>query len=424
MRDRTSHPPLSRRGDFLKIWGGQSVALLGFEISEMALPLLAILVLHAGASDLGLLNAARWLPFVLVSLWAGAWVERRRRIPVMIAADLGRAALLGVVVVLALAGVLNLPVLVAAVFLLGVMTVFFDVGHTTVLVSVVPREQLVEANGRLQASGSVAQVGGPGLGGLLVQWVTAPVTLLAQAGAFLVSAGFLSATRVEERVDPAPAGGPGAVAAVREGLAASFRDPLLRSLVGVGALFNMFSQWVVAMFPLFAVRDLGLSAGLMGLIVSVAAVGGLAGSMTVARLTARLGPGRVVVLSTAVASVPFVLVALTPERTELAVPWLIGAFAVAGYGWTVGGIMMTSLRQAHTPHGVLARVNATYRFLGSGLVAVGVFAGGLLGQATSLRVTLLAGAAGAMTAFAWSLVSPLRHLKEMPSQAQAVEEAR
>ncbi|MEV2278200.1 MFS transporter [Nocardiopsis sp. NPDC049922] len=409
------HPPLSRQGDFLKIWGGQSVALIGFEISEMALPLMAILVLQASAADLGMVNAARWLPFVLLALWAGAWVERRRRIPIMIVTDLLRAVLLVGTVALAVTGLLTLPALVGVVFLLGVMTVLFDISSPTVLVSAVPREQLVRANGWLQASGSVAQVGGPGLGGLLVQWVTAPLTLLVQAVAFLVSAVCLSTTRIDERIDTAPDRRFGSLGAVREGLAVSFRDPLLRSLVGIGALFNMFSQWVVAMLPLFAVRDLGFSAGLMGGVVSAAAAGGVLGSVTVARLSDRLGPGRVIVLSTVVASVPFVLVGFTPERTAVAVPWLITAFAVAGYGWTIGGILMTSVRQAHTPREVLARVNATYRFLGSGLVAVGVFTGGLLGEVVGLRATILIGAVGSMSAFVLCVLSPLRRLREMPT---------
>lgn len=411
-----AHPPLTRQGNFVKLWTGQSAALIGYEISEMALPLLAILVLETDAGELGIIGAARWLPFLLFSLWAGVWIERRRRIPVMITADLTRAALMIAVVSLALTDLLTLPILIAAVFLLGAGTVMFDISYTTVLPSVVPQEQLVKANGFLQASGSVAQVGGPGLAGVLVQWLTAPITLLGQALSFLVSGGCLAAMKIDEKVPEQPEHRPNGLTSLKEGLVMAFGDPVLRSLVGIGALFNMFSQWVVAMFPLFAIREIGLSAGTMGAVVSAAAVGGLVGSMTVGRLSERIGPGRVIIASSVIASIPFALVAFSPERHAIAIPWLIASFAVAGYGWTIGGIMITSVRQAYTPRAFLARVNATYRFLGYGLVSVGVFAGGVLGEATSLRTTLLVGAIGSMTAIVWSTLSPLRGLRKMPAQ--------
>ncbi|SCG15783.1 Transmembrane secretion effector [Micromonospora echinofusca] len=410
----TTPAPLTRHGNFLKLWSGQSVALLGYEITEIALPLAAILVLNASAADIGLIGGARWLPFVLLSLWIGAWCERRRRLPLMVFADLSRAVLLLAVVAAALTDLLSMPLLVAAVFLFGALTVLFDVCYATVLVSVVPNEQLVAANGRLQASASVAQAGGPGLGGVLVQWLTAPVTLLVQAGGFLVSAGFLSRMRVAEEVAD-DGTRPGAVAAVRGGLRAVFGDPLLRSLVCVGAVFNLFSQWVVALFPLFAVRDLDLNPGLLGLIISAAAVGGLVGAMVATRLSTMLGPGPAIVLSSAVASVPLILVAFTPDDKAVAVAWLISVFAVAGFGWTIGGILITSIRQAYTPRAVLARVNATYRFLASGLVAVGVFAGGLLGEATTVRTALLVGGLGSVIAVIWALSSPVRRLTQLPT---------
>ena len=234
--------PLSRSTDFLKLWGGQTVSLFGSYITELALPLTAVLVLHASAGQMGLLGTARWLPYLLFTLWVGALADRVRRLPLLIGVDVGRALAMGAIVTLALTGRLTFELLLALVFVFGAMTVVFDVSWYSFVPYVVSREQLIGANSRLQASSSVAQVGGPSLGGLLVQLVTAPYALLADAISFVVSALSLISIRVEE---PKPEPDPdtavsGSLARIREGLSITYRNPFLRAFAGVAGFYNLF----------------------------------------------------------------------------------------------------------------------------------------------------------------------------------------
>lgn len=234
--------PLSRSPDFLKLWSGQTVSLFGSYITELALPLTAVLVLHASAGQMGLLGTARWLPYLLFTLWVGALADRVRRLPLLIGVDIGRAIAMGVIVTLALTGGLTFELLVALVFVFGAMTVVFDVSWYSFVPCVVSREQLIGANSRLQASNSVAQVGGPSLGGLLVQVATAPYALLVDAISFVVSAVSLLSIRVEEpKPEPEPdTAVRGSLGRIREGLSITYRNPFLRAFAGVAAFYNLF----------------------------------------------------------------------------------------------------------------------------------------------------------------------------------------
>ena len=280
--------------DFRRLWAGETVSLFGSEVTELALPLVAVLVLDAEAAQMGLLAAARFAPFLLVTLPAGAWVDRRRRRPVLIGSNLGRALLVGLVPLLAGLGLLRMGHLYAVAFAVGAFTVVFDVAYQSYLPSLVEREQLVEGNSKLQASASVARVGGPGLGGLLVQLVGAPRALLLDAGSYVVSAASLLAIRNRE---PAPVadrdGQPRARLRqeIGEGLAVTYRNPVLRSMAGLAATYNLFSQVIEALLVLYATRELGLSAGVIGLVISAGSIGALAGAALTGRLQRRLGVG-------------------------------------------------------------------------------------------------------------------------------------
>jgi MFS family permease len=408
--------PLSRQPNFLKLWSGQSISTLGSEITDLALPLVAIYTLHAGAAAIGLVNTARWLPFLLISLWVGAWTDRHKRRKLLIRVDLGRAVVMGSIVVMGLTHVLSVPLLVLAVFIFGVLTVLFDVSYYSYVPAIVPPSDLLPANARLQASASVAQVGGPGLGGLLVQLVGAPLTLLADAISFLVSAASLTWIRAREPEPEPPVRGENIVRQIRAGIAVVLHDRLLRALVGTSAIYNAFSQWIVTLFALFAVRDLGMTAGMIGLVVSVAAVGALAGSLVTSFAIKRMGVGSAMIWSVAVECASLFALPFAPagDRT---VSFLIlaGAFGVNGIGVALSSVVAISIRQTVTPRDMLGRMNATYRFVSYGVIALGALGGGLAGQVWGPRTGMLIGCVGLLGTIAWVALGPLPRLKELPT---------
>jgi MFS family permease len=409
---------LWRHRDFRMLWAGETISLFGSEVTELALPLVAVLVLDAGAAQMGLLAAARFAPFLLVTLPAGVWVDRRRRRPVLIAANLGRCLLIALVPLLAGLGVLRIQHLYAIAFAVGVLTVLFDVAYQSYLPSLVDRQQLVEGNSKLQASASVARVGGPGLGGLLVQLAGAPRALLLAATSFAVSIGTLVAIRHREPPpDPGAEEPAGLRQRIGEGLAVTYRNPVLRSMAGLAATYNLFSQVIEALLVLFATRELHLAAGLIGLVVSAGSVGALAGAALAGRLQGRLGVGPSLILAVVVECASLVLVPVAGGPPRLAAGLLGLAFVGNGFGIGLSNVLAVSLRQAVTPDRLLGRMNASYRFLTYGVVPLGALLGGTLGELLGLRAAVAVGAVGSLLTVPWVLLPPLPRLRRMPEQA-------
>lgn len=407
---------LDRRRGFLKLWGGQTVSLFGTQVTSVALPLTAVLLLHADAAQMGVLNAVQWLPFLLFSLGAGTLADRVRRLPLLLASDIARAVLTGAIVVLAKTGLLGLPSLVALVFVLGFWTVIFEICYYSFVPSLVAREELVPANSRLQASASVAQVGGPSLGGFLVQLLTAPVALVADAFSFVVSAVSLAWIRTREPTpEPSPEEG-GSLRRIRAGLAFTYDSPYLRALIGTAGSYNLFEQWIMTLFMLYAVRRLGMPAGLIGAVLSAGAAGALLGSLIAGPVTRRIGAGRAVVASVVVECTAFVAVPLAPAGGPLTVPVLMAGFAVNGAGVALSSVVAITIRQVVTPDRMLGRMNASYRFVSYGAIPIGALAGGLAGQYWGLRTALAAGVALLLiSAVAWVACSPIPRLREIES---------
>jgi MFS family permease len=404
--------------DFRMLWAGETVSLFGSEVTELALPLVAVLVLDAGAGQMGLLAAARFAPFLLVTLPAGVWIDAHRRRPVLIGANLGRCLLVALVPLLAGLDVLRMPQLYAIAFAVGVLTVAFDVAYQSYLPSLVDRGRLVEGNSKLQASASVARVGGPGLGGLLVQLAGAPRALLLDAATFAVSTASLLAIRHRE---PPPAGPEGRSRAglrreVAEGLRVTYRDRVLRSMAGLAATYNLFEQAVLALLVLYATSDLGLSAGLIGLVVSVGSLGALAGAALAGRLERRLGVGPSLILAVVVECASLLLVPLATGPRVVAAGLLGLAFVGNGFGIGLSNVLAVSLRQAVTPDRLLGRMNASYRFLTYGAVPLGALLGGALGELLGLRAAVAVGAAGSLLTVPWVLLPPLPGLRRMPTR--------
>jgi len=414
--DKGRHPrvrgTLWRNPDFLKLWTGETVSFFGQRIAQIAIPLTAADTLQAGASQMGLLVSLQYVPYLLVILFAGVWVDRCRRRPVLVAANLGRAVLLALIPLFALLDMLAMRQLYVICFLVGVCSTFFDLAYQAYLPALVKRNELIEGNSKLQLSASVAEISGPGVGGVLVQLVTAPIAIIANALSYMVSVLALLSIRRREPAPP-PAGRVALWREIGGGFRIAIGNPYLRACVGEAATYNlMFYIWY-AVFVLYCRRDLEISPGVLGLIMSCASVGALAGSLWAGRLADRFGFGRTILGAMLVSCVAFLLVPLAAgtglaARVLPAAAYLIGGFAVA-----VSNIHVVSLRQTVTPDRLLGRMNASYRFFIYGTISLGSLAGGYLGEALGLRATLLVGTAGLLVAWLWVLFSPLPGVKRL-----------
>ncbi|MCD2443051.1 MFS transporter [Agromyces sp. SYSU K20354] len=392
--------------DFARLWLAQGASVAAQQVAELALPLLAVLVLHASAMELGLLGVARWLPFLLLALPLGVLVDRHRRRPLIVASDWARAAITLAIVAASVAGVLSFPALAALAAAIGCFTVLFEVSYQSVLPSVVPTSALAGANTRLAATASAVQVGGPGLGGLLVQAVAAPFALLVTAGGYIVSAISVACIRAPE----APSGRSGGfLAELRSGLRFVARDRYLVANLGFSALYNPFIQWILVLFTLYAVQELGLDAAQLGLILAIGAVGALAGSMLAGRMVRRFGAGRPIMWCAAVNCLA--LFAVPVADASWGAPWLIAGlgavFAMNGASATLSSVILVTIRQLRTPDRLLGRVNASMRWVSFGTIALGAAAGGFAGELLGTRAALAIGAMLSVGSLVWVALSPL-----------------
>lgn len=406
---------LWRQPDFLKLWGGQAISQVGSQLSMLALPLLAVLTLGATPAQMGLLVAAETAPFLLAGLAAGAWIDRRRRRPILIATDLGRGALLLIVPLLAWRGMLRMEHLYLVGFLVGLLTVFFEVASQAYLPSLVAREHLVDANGKLQTTRSAAQVAGPGLAGVLVQIASAPVAILLDAGSFLLSALCLSRIRATESAPAPPEAGSSLWREIGEGLRVVIASPILRAFAGKAAFGNLGFQIVLTVFVLYGSRSLGLGAAQIGLIFAAGSVGNLCGALLAERAAARLGVGPAIVGGSLLAAIGLLAAPLAQGSPAVVVALLTGGLFVDGLGSVLADVHMLSVQQAMTPDRLQGRVNATTRFLTWGILPLGGLIGGTLGTAIGLRETIAVGVALYLVSIVWLLVSPVWRLREAPT---------
>ncbi|MBM7773852.1 MFS family permease [Actinokineospora baliensis] len=414
MAEQNAPRRLTRDRDFLRFWGGETVSLAGAQVAELGLLLVAVITLSAGPLEIGLFNVARYSP-ILVSLLVGVWFDRHRRRRALIAANLGRAALVALVPLAAATGTLTIGLLYAIGFLLGLLTVVFDVGSLSYVPSLVEPTQLAEANGRIQTSYSVAGIAGPGLAGALVGLLTAPFALLVTTGSYLVSALSMTHIRKPEPPPPPPEPGVGTRAMIAEGIRAVFGDRVLRNLATQSATFNLFENVVTTLFAVYAVRELGLSAGQLGFVIGAGAVGALIGAVTCARLTLGVGLGRVLLLATLLGCAsPLALIA-PGDAQPAALAVLAVGLAVHGYALAVFNVNALTLRQCVTPARLLGRMNASYRLLLFGTIPLGALLGGALAAAFGLRTGLVLGVVGLMLPMAWVLFSPVYRLRAMPA---------
>lgn len=416
MRSLWPHGGLWRHGDFLKLWSAETISQFGTQVGQLALPLVAILVLDASAFEVAALGTVTFLPFILFTLPAGVWVDRLRRKPILIAGDLGRAVFLATVPVAYVADVLTLGQLFVVGFLVGICTVFFDVAYQSYLPSLVERNQIIEGNSKLEISRSAAQVGGPGLAGGLVELFTAPWAVFLDALSFLGSGLFILRIRKQEERQPARAVDghkPSLWTELKEGLHFVLRNPNLRAQAGCTGTSNLFSSVAFSIFLVYAIRELDLSAGVIGVIFSIGSVGSLVAALTAMRISNRFGIGPTTIAVAALFGPTFLVVASAPAGNA-AIPILVAAQLAFGFTVVVYNIVQVSYRQAICPLRLQGRMNSVMRFLVWGTIPVGTLLGGALASWIGLRETIVVGAIGGGLAVLWIVFSPQRHLREMP----------
>ena len=372
------------------------------------------MLLKASAFEVGLLTTAEFLPFILVGLPAGVWVDWLRRRPILIVGDLGRAVVLGSIPLAYELHVLHIIQLYVVAFVAGVFTVFFDVAYQSYLPSLVGREHLVEGNAKLETSRSGAQLAGPGLAGGLIQLITAPVAIVVDAGSYLWSAVFVFwIRRPEPPVESHPDGRrPSMRSQIGEGLRYVWHHPLLRPIAFCTANSNLWGAMFQAIFLLFAYRTLGMSPGQIGLIFALGNVGFLLGALVAGRVAEALGVGRTIVASAMLFGVAFLPVPFASRSTAFVL--IVVAMFFGGIGGVIYNINQVSLRQAITPERMQGRMNATMRFMVWGTLPIGAFLGGVLGNTIGIRPTLWVAIAGSLFSFVPPYLSPVRTLQRIP----------
>ncbi|WP_460351942.1 MFS transporter [Actinoallomurus acanthiterrae] len=413
-------PSLWRDGDFRRFWTGHTASQLGAQAGQVILPLIAIVALGAGSRQIGVLRAVQQAPILLLSLFAGAWVDRRRSRTVMVLADVGRTVTLAVIPVAHLLGVLDVPLLLLVAFLVGSLTVYFDVAYQTSLVRLVERGRLAHGNSVLEGSRSAAQIAGPALGGALVSLLTAPIAIL--AGSFLFALSFLSIRRIRRPEPmPEPAVRQAAVRRqIHEGLRLVAGDASLRAVAISSALFQFSFAAVMTVYLLFLPRTLHLPGAAVGLVLAAMGPGALVGSLLSARLPARYGHGVVLVSAAALADGVLLCVPAMHGSSTVTIAALMAVDFLFGVFSQLVDVTVVTVRQAITPIPVQGRVVATINFVGMGLTPLGSLLGGYLAGTLGPRTSLLLTVGAQLLSPLFMALSPLARLgKDLPGTADA-----
>jgi hypothetical protein len=418
-------PSLMRHHDFLMIWSAATVSVVGSQVTLIAIPFIALTMLHANVFQLSLLAAVEMLPFLIFTLPAGAWLDRVRRRPVLIGADIVRGFVLLSIPAAYLSETLSLPQLFAVAFVTGSATAFFDVADQSYLPAIVERDELVEGNARLQISYSIAQIGGPTLGGFLIAAFVAPVAIVVDALSFFVSGAFMSAVRRRESTPSRRADGSGRPlpmhSEIGEGLRYVLGNPILRPIAACTGMSNLFAAALFGVFPVLIWTELKVPPAFYGTVMGLGSVGFLVGAALSNRAPRLFGLGPTIVVSSAIGAPAFLLMVLTPPNLSLAAVTLGVGWFVAGLSQVVYNVAQLSLRQAITPPELQSRMNATMRFVVWGTIPIGFVMGGILATIMPVRAALILAALACSTSFLPVALSPLWHLRELPGQDETGE---
>ena len=406
---------LTRNRDFLKLWSGQAISKIGSAITSVGIPLAAAGVLNATPWQMGILTGASGAGVLIFGLFAGAWADRMRRRPIMIAADVARALLLATIPLAAFLHRLGMPQLYVVATVAGALTVLFDTSYQAYVPSLVGRGELVEANSKLALTGSIADVTGPGLTGLLVQLITAPIAILLDAASFLFSALSVWAIRTPEPPPAVPEAGtsPDILREIAEGLRASWSNAVLRALLLRAGLGAFSLGFIGGLYFLFAMRELHLTAIPLGIVVSVGGASSLLGALFADRLQRRFGVGRTMIGAAWLTAVSMLLVPLA-RGSEVAAAGFLIASQLGDMAWPIYMITETSLMQSITPDHLLGRVSSAIHLLFQGAVPLGAVVGGALAEVIGIRATMFTGAFFYLLVTLWFTFSAVRDVEEMP----------
>jgi MFS family permease len=410
-----SEPSIWRSGAFVRLWSASTVSYFGSFITRTALPFAAILVLGAGPLEISALRSVELIGWLVFGLFAGAWVDRLRRRPIMIVADLGRVVLLGSIPVAALAGVLSLPQLLIVAFLAAILTTFFNTASVAYLPTVLEKSRLIAANSTLSASASVAEFSGFGISGFLVQILTAPIAIAFDAASFLVSAVLLATIGRQEPPRPAIVAREPILDEVRAGWRVVAGSPILRAIAASHSATHVLWGVFGTTYLLFATREIGLGPAAIGLITALGGAGSFVGAAVAGRLATRFGIGRSMVVGLLGLSIGGALIPLAPSGAILVgAVFLIGQQVIGDSAGTVYDILETSLTQSIVDGRVLGRVNAIVEMFTTLLALVGSIGGGIVAELFGLRAAMAVGVLGGATAIAFIWFSPIRTMRTSP----------
>jgi len=416
MQDAASLAPRSLWHDrnFLTMWGGQSLSQFGAQLTELAIPVLAVLVLGATEFEVGVLTAAGLAAFLVVGLPAGAWIDRLRKRHVMIWADGVRVLALAVIPTLWAFDMLEMWHLYAVALVVGVATVFFDVSYQSLIPSLVPPPQIAEANGKLESTHQLAGVAGPAAGGWLIGVLGAPLAIAGTAITYLASFFALLRTRdFEQPRDPADHAP--ILHEIGEGLRWVFGNHLLRRIVATTGVSNLFNTISFTMLPIFLLRELGLSPASMGVIFALGAVGGLLGAIATPHIVRKIGEARAIpvgAIAFSVVAMGLPIAAMIPQFAFalLVVQGVIGSFTVLLYN-----ITQVTFRQRITPPRLLGRMNASVRFVVWGVMPIAALVAGMLGESLGVLATMWIGAIGQLFSALFVVIGPFWRMRELPT---------
>ncbi|GAA3921885.1 MFS transporter [Microbacterium invictum] len=404
---------LWRDRNFLTMWSGQALSQFGAQITELALPVLAVLLLHATEFEIGVLNAAGTAAFLVVGLPAGAWIDRMRKRHVMIVADLVRALALASLPLLWVLGALQIWHMVAVALVMGIATVFFDVSYQSVIPSLVRPGQIAEANGKFETTAQLAGIAGPAAGGWLIGVITAPLAILVTAGTYVASMLALAFTRDHERVAPAAEHDPLA-RSIGEGLRWVFGNRYLRRIVGTTAVSNFFSTVTFTLMPIFLLRTLGITPEGLGLVFAVSSLGGVAGAMATPHIVRRLGEGPAIPIGAIAFSSIALLLPLAATFPDVAFPIVLVQGFVAMFSVLLYNITQVTFRQRITPPRLLGRMNASIRFCVWGVMPLAALTAGGLGTWLGTTATMWIGAVGSVASALFVVTGPFWTTRSLP----------
>jgi MFS family permease len=404
---------LLRHHDFRRLCAADALSKVGTGISNLAVPLLAVMALHASTLEVSMLKTLQTVAYLLIGLQVGAWCDRMRCRPVLVFADLGRAITLGSIAIAATFGVVTIWQLYIAVFVTGILTVFFDVAHESYLPRLVQRDDLIEGNAKLRASISISTLTAPSLAGYLVQRFSAPIAILVDALSYLWSAIWLRTIRHRD-ADPQECAERNLRGEILEGTRLVFGNPILRAIGLNNAMMALCQAAHMAIVVVFLIREVHLPPSTIGLLESLSSVGALVGAALARRLATKVGAGRVLWIAALINGLAFLCYPLTN------LGWWLAFYAVAGFitnaCLVVVIVVQVTIQQTLCPDHLLGRMNATMNFLYWGAAPVGSLLAGVVAESIGLRPTLWLAAVGMLFAAGWLIASPLPTMRHLPAE--------